>query len=153
MRIARRIGIVAAIAALVVAGISAQAADKVTVGDFVKRVAEAKNLAATSPVVALDSLRGLGCTASVDLNDTLTEGAVVDISRCVGVKVNTSQPGAEFSAVQVDGYFSAFAQSLSTDPNDDDEATVDVHKPGHGTDPLLKGKGKKKGLRTPEDPV
>jgi hypothetical protein len=48
----------------------------------------------------------------------------------------------------VDSYFSAFGSTLSTN---DDPTTQDPTI--SGADPLEKGKGKKKGLRTPSDPI
>ncbi len=157
MRMARKVGRVAALLVGVAAWVAvpASAATKVTVGDFLVRLAQAKQLNVTTPQDALQALRAAGINLPrLDLGATLTEGTVVAISNSAGIRVRTSSPDAEVSVDQVDSYFAAFGDDLGTgkqppEPDPDPE----THKPGHGTDPLQKGKGKKKGLRSPADPL
>jgi len=148
MRTVRIIALVAAgIAALGWAG-PALAAGDVTVKDFVVRIAQAKQLPATSCDGAASSLREAGYNLPVvSCDSTLTEGDVARISESIGIRVTTSQPTAVFGAAQVDAYFTAFERQVSGDPDARGDGTDE------GSDPLTKGKGKKKGLRSPDDPV
>jgi hypothetical protein len=123
-------------------------ADRVTVGDFVIRIASAKRLPAASCDGAADSLRQAGfAVPMLECGTPLTEGHVATISESIGIKVTTSRPAAAFGEAQVDAYFTAFARQVSGDPDAPGTGTDE------GTDPLTKGKGKKKGLRSPDDPV
>ena len=123
-------------------------ADRVTVGDFVVRVAAAKRLPAASCDGAADSLRQAGFNVPrLECGSPLTEGHVATISESIGIKVTTGRPSAAFGEAQVDAYFTAFARQVSGDPDAPGTGTDE------GADPLLKGKGKKKGLRSPDDPV
>ena len=148
MKMARRIVVSAAVIAVVGGLVPAMAADSVTVKDFVVRIAEAKELPSDSCDGATSSLRRAGFNLPVvDCSSPLTEGDVARISGSIGIRVTTSQPDAAFSTNQMDAFFGAFNDDLSG------ATGTDTHKPGHGTDPLEKGKGKKKGLRSPDDPV
>jgi hypothetical protein len=156
MKIARRLGVAAALIAAAGLLVPAMAADYRT-GDFVKRVAAEKGLAATTPDVAVNSLGQAGYKLpALDLQSILTEGDVVNISNVLGINVTTTQPDAVFSETQAEGYFAAFSTELgkSDERNTSDILGTDViGNNGNGANPLEKGKGKKKGLRTPDDPV
>ena len=148
IKMTTRIGVSAAFIAVVGWLVPAMAADLVTVKDFVVRVAEAKELPATSCDGATSSLRRAGFNLPVvDCNSPLTEGDVARISGGIGIRVTTSQPDAAFSMSQMDAFFGAFNDDLSG------VTGTDTHVEGHPVDPLEKGKGKKKGLRSPDDPV
>lgn len=141
---------VSAVALIATLGVAAPGvtADRVTVGDFVVRIALAKRLPAASCDAAADSLRQSGFgVPMLECGSPLTEGHVVTISESIGIKVTTSRPSAAFGEAQVDAYFTAFARQVSGDPDAARSGTDE------GTDPLTKGKGKKKGLRSPDDPV
>jgi hypothetical protein len=135
----------------------AVAADAYKVGDFVVRIAAAKNLQASTPSVAADSLLQAGYKLpAVDLRAALTEGDVVGISTALGIRVTTTEPGAMFNSAQVESYFGAFSSELSTaavPTTSGDLGTDGIGNNGNGADPLEKGKGKKKGLRSPDDPA
>lgn len=155
MKTARRIGMAAALIAAAGLLVPAMAADYTT-KDFLMRIAAEKKLAASSPDVAASSLRQAGYTLpALDLDSALTEGDVVGISNALGIRVTTSQPGAPFSETQADGYFAAFSSELSSDvqPTAGDLGTDVIGNNGNGANPLEKGKGKKKGLRSPSDPT
>ena len=155
MKMARRIGMAAALIAVAGLLVPAMAADYTT-GDFVKRVAAQKNLASSTVNAAASSLRQAGYQLpALDLDAALTEGDVVGISNVLGIRVTTSQPGAAFSETQADGYFAAFSSELSgnVQPSAGDLGTDVIGNNGNGANPLEKGKGKKKGLRSPDDPV
>jgi hypothetical protein len=148
MKIARRFGVVAAVFILMVAVAAAGA--NLTVGDFVVKIAKAKQLDAPNAGAAVSSLRAAGFNMpALDLNKPLTEGTVVQISKSFGISVSTTRPDAQFDTAQVDSYFAAFGTQLNTTPGGGTDTTAG----GNGADPLTKGKGKKKGLRTPSDPV
>lgn len=159
MRNAKRFGAaVAALALLAVAALPILAASPLTVGQFVQRLAESKNLNATDAALALDSLRGAGVRLPVDMNlsKRLTESDVADIARAVGIRVTTSQPDAVFSDDQVDRFFLSFAQELGgvvANPDDPDQGTRGDDG-GPTFDPFSKGKGKGKGKgdMTPTEP-
>jgi hypothetical protein len=137
--------------------VPAMAANAFKVGDFVVRIAETKNLSASTPSVAASSLRQAGYRLpAIDLGSVLTEGDVVGISNSLGIRVTTGQPDATFGETQVNNFFAAFSVELNTaaDPSSGDEFGTDViGNNGNGADPRDKGKGKKKGLRSPDDPV
>lgn len=155
MRTAKRFGVVAAALIVLAAMVPAFAADGVKVGEFVVKVAEAKQLPAANTATAERSLRDAGYDLpALDLNGALTERVVVQISRALGINVSTSSPDAVFTTTQVNDFFSVFGQDVGVvnNPGGDDNPQPRGDKPK--VDPLTKGKGKKKGLkRTPQDPV
>ena len=165
MAIIKRIGTIAAAAALCLAFVTpAVAASDITVGDFVQRLAMAKGLAGTDARVANVALRGIGVRLPGDLNfaNRLTEGDVAVISRAAGLNVRTSNPLNDFSDQQADMFFISFKGDLGGDGN----GTRSHTNPGGGSgpgngnggppfDPFTKGKhgkGKGKGVFTPTDP-
>ncbi len=103
-----------AIVMLASAALVATSAAEVTVGQFVQRLAQAKNLTATDPQVAVDSLaaEGIRLPASLNLSARLTEGDVTRISRAVGIKVSANDPDATFSTEQADQFFDVFGADL-----------------------------------------
>jgi hypothetical protein len=155
MKMARRIGVAAVLIAVAGLLVPAMAADYQT-KDFLMRIAAEKNLAASTPSAAMTSLQQAGYKLpALDLDSALTEGDVVGISNALGIRVTTSQPGALFSETQADSYFAAFSSELgvTADPSIGDLGTDVIGNNGNGANPLEKGKGKKKGLRSPDDPV
>ena len=101
--------------ALVVVAVMApaSAADKVTVGDFLTQIAQAKQLPATSGSAALQSLRGAGVALpTLDVNATLTEGTVAQIASSLGLNVTSSNPSAPFSQSQMSAFVSTFGSEI-----------------------------------------
>jgi len=142
-------GVAAVIVALSLC-VPAMAADRVTVGDFMVELAKVKSLAASTPAEAMAALTASGVNVpALDLNKPLTQGDVVSIGNASGLNLNSSTPEAPFSADQVSSFMISFAPELgSQDPGAETKAT------GEKTDPLTKGKGKKKGLlRSPSEPL
>ncbi|MBZ5638208.1 MAG: hypothetical protein LAO51_05535 [Acidobacteriia bacterium] len=91
----------------------AQAAGKVTVGDFLTQIAQVKNLPATDGAAAAASLKAAGVDLpALDVKAALNEGAVAQIAAALGLKVSTSNPQAPFSQAQVDTFVTAFASEL-----------------------------------------
>ena len=83
MRKVNRLAAVA-VALILLAAVAAPAlASGSDVGNFLTLLAQSKNLNATDPAIALDSLRGVGIRLSPDLklDKKLTEADVADISR------------------------------------------------------------------------
>jgi hypothetical protein len=168
MKILARIGAMGVAALLVAAvGVPAFAADEVTVGQFVQRLAVTKNLNATDARIASDSLRAVGVRlpADLDMNARLTESDVVAISRSAGLRVTSSNPEQAFTPEQVDAFFFALADEISVTGDPDDEIRTNTVRPygeGNGNgwgppfDPFTKGKGqakgKAKGWRSPYEP-
>ena len=177
MRKVNRLAAVA-VALILLAAVAAPAlAGQSDVAGFIQQLARSKNLNATDPAIALDSLRGVGVRLPADLklDKKLTESDVATISRAAGLLVTTSNPDAYFDENKVDRFFSAFAVELGQ--NDDgsvfsttecDPLVENCDNPGQGSgpgtgngngpgfDPFSKGRGKKKGKakqgRTPTDP-
>jgi hypothetical protein len=159
-----RWGVTAVAALLVVATAApALAANDVTVGEFVQRLAMVKNLNATDARIAVDSLEAVGVRlpAELKLSARLTEGDVVTISRAVGLRVTSSHPERQFTGDQVDSYFAAFSDEFD---GDEGAGTYTEYPYGTGKgkgwgppfDPFTKGKGqakgKAKGWRSPTEP-
>ena len=143
-----------------IAGVSVVGAqDQATVGDLLIKIAEARKAEARTAADASTSLRASGfAVPSRGLDDPLTEGLMVEIAGAFGVKVTTSSPGMLIDARQVDSFMAAFSTELSgkvDEGNTGDALGVDSPggSNGNGANPLEKGKGKKKGLRSPSDPT
>jgi len=136
----------------------ALAADEVTVGNFVQRLADSKNLESTDGWTALASLRAAGVSmpADLQLTEPLTEGHVARISRALGLDVSTNRPDRAFSVEQVDRFFSAFRVEAALRG----ELQPGSGRSGERTPPFNPyskgkggGKGKKKGHGfTPSEP-
>ncbi len=93
----KRLGALFVAALLVTAAVPAFAASDATVGEFVIKLAKARNLAATDARVAVDALRGIGVRVPADLNYSkrLTEGDVARLSRVFGLNVDGRVASAE----------------------------------------------------------
>jgi len=169
-----------AVALILMAAVAAPAiAGEATVGRFVQELAKVKNLNATEPAIAADSLRAVGIRlpGKLEFDRRLTEADVATISRAAGLLVTTSNPNAYFDDQKVDRFFKSFSVELSLGGQegdgagtygDDDCAPGDdctnpgAGDPGHGGevppgfDPFTKGRGKARGKskqsRTPTDP-
>ena len=127
------------------------ASDEMTIGSFVQRLAQFKNLNAADARIAVDSLYGAGIRLPSDLalSARLTEGDVARISRALGLAVSTNRPDAGFSSDQVDRFFESFRVELTLAADGDASHSA----LGNGNDPSFNpytkgkggGKGKKKG--------
>lgn len=146
-----RFGALAAAAVLAVTIVAPTfAANEVTIGQFVQRLAAIKQLDATDARVAMDSLRTIGVRlpANLRMDAALTESDVVRISRAVGLRVTSSSPDSPFTDDQVDTFFTAFLDELVPTGGDETVSTQsDGWTQGLGPpfDPFSKGKGKHKG--------
>jgi hypothetical protein len=176
MRKVNRLAAVA-VALILLAAVAAPAlASGSDVGNFLTLLAQSKNLNATDPAIALDSLRGVGIRLpDMQLDKKLTEADVAKISRAAGLLVTTSNPEAYFDENKVDRFFAAFSVELGQNEGSGvfsttecDSSVENCDNPGQGEgpgtgngngpgfDPFSKGRGKKKGKakqgRTPTDP-
>jgi hypothetical protein len=160
----KRLGGVA-VALLMVTALAAPtlAATDITVGEFLQEFAKAKNLNATDPRIAADSLAAVGIQvpADVRLSERLTENVVIKVSRSAGLNLSTSRPDAGFSAEQVDRFFATFSGEFRADAaigvrSDCTPPSQGCNGNGPPFDPFSKGKGKHKGHgkghRSPTDP-
>lgn len=147
----KRLGALFVAIALVAVALPAFAANEATVGQFVVKLAQARNLGATDARVAVDSLRGVGVRLPADLNFSaqLTEGDVARLSRAVGINVTTANPDNSFTNDQVDQFFSAFAVNLQNNAGGDELAPADEDGPPFN--PYSKGKGGSKGKKKGHD--
>jgi len=160
MRKANRVAAMA-VALILMAAVAAPAlASEATVGRFVQELAKVKNLNATDPAIAADSLRAVGVRlpSGLQYGKRLTEGDVAEISRAAGLLVTTSNPDAYFGEQKVDRFFQAFSVELTLGGSSGGELLSAQGEDGDGPpfDPFTKGKsngnGKGKGGRTPTDP-
>lgn len=133
---------------------------QVTVGDFLMRVAAARDLPAADASQALRSLRASGVgVPALDLAAPLTQGAVVRLSGAIGLALRSSSPHSKFSSEQVDRYFVTFSDVVGD--GDITPSESGNGEPGpyprpneNAADPLTKGKGKHKGIPvSPSDPI
>ena len=128
MRKLQQIGAMSLAIALVIASAPAlTAAQPLTVGQFVERIATAKNLDAANAYVAADALaaNGVRLPADIVFTDALTEGDVVSIARTLGINVRTSAPEADFSQEQADRFLLSFSRELSSTVQNDQSSTPD----------------------------
>jgi hypothetical protein len=127
-------------AVVLTAGAAAFAAtDNVTTGQFLVAVAKVHHLDAADPAAAAGSLRAAGyALPELRFDNTLTEGSVASIASALGLRVTTQNPQAIFTPSQVDAFLNSFGQELGNRAASDPTTTA--------SDPLTKGKGKKKGL-------
>lgn len=105
--------------ALVVVAVMApaNAAEKVTVGDFLTQIAQAKQLPANSGTAAFNALRNAGIALpALDVNATLTEGTVAQIASSFGLNVTTSNPTAPFSTNQMNAFVATFGSEIGVGP-------------------------------------
>lgn len=139
------------LALMLVTAVPVLAAGDITVGRFIQELARVKNLNATDARIAVDSLRSIGVRIpeEIRLDQRLTEGDVVEISRAVGLRVSTNNPEAPFTEEQVNSYLQAFSAELGLIGGDDDDPPS-VRVPAF--DPHSKGKAYAKGHRTTIEP-
>ena len=157
MRKANRVAAMA-VAVIMLAAVAAPAlASEATVGRFVQELAKVKNLNATDPAIAADSLRAVGVRlpSGLQYSKRLTEADVAEISRSAGLLVTTSNPDAYFGEEKVDRFFQAFSVELTQGASSGEIITT-TDTASQPFDPFTKGKsngnGKGKGGRTPTDP-
>jgi len=126
-------------AVVLTAGAAAFAAnDNVTTGQFLVAVAKVHHLDAADPAAAAGSLRAAGyALPEMRFDSTLTEGSVASIASALGLKVTTQNPQAIFTPSQVDAFLNGFGQELGNRAGSAPTTAA--------TDPMSKGKGKKKG--------
>lgn len=151
MKNVKVLGGVAAVLVTLALCVPAVAADNVTVGDFVLELAKAKNLTVSTSAEAKSALSASGIQIpSIALDKTLTQGDVVAIGNAAGLNLNSSTPSAEFGSDQLSSFMISFGPELGTSEPEVGTDKNDKEK----TDPLTKGKGKKKGLlRSPSEPL
>ena len=172
MRKSGRLSATVLASALVVALALPAVAGEVTVGKFVQRLAQEKNLNATDAQIAVESLAAVGIRLPADLklNRRLTERDVARIAQASGVNVTTANPSAPFDDDQVERFMVTF--SIELGPGLGGEGPGETHGDGdpgnedHGNaqdgggpafDPYAKGKGGSKGKKkghsvTPSEP-
>jgi len=148
MRNGRKFGLLIAVLVLVgaVAIPAFAASQKVTVGDLVVKIADAKGLRAADSTTAEAALRQAGYDLPrIDRSKTLTEGDVAAIANSVGLRVASSNPTSAFTGSQVDRFLTSMGTQLSatrasagTIGSNDRVGSVDTLS-GSGS-----GKGKKK---------
>ncbi len=121
---------------------------EVSVGDFVVRLAQAKNLEATDARVAAESLHrdGIQLPTDLELSRDLTEGDVARISRALGLAVSTNRPEADFSSEQVDRFFASFRVEMALN-RPETEPSAHTRAPAGAFNPYTKGKGALKGKK------
>ena len=125
------------------------AGQDLTVGKFLIEIAKVRQLDAVDAVTARNSLANVGIrVGNLDLGKGLTQGDVVLISNAAGLPMSTSTPEAAFNDEQMSTFISTFGPELG---GSDDGYTTHKDKPK--VDPLEKGKGKKKGLQSPSEPI
>ena len=92
-----------------------RASDEVTVGSFIQRLAQSKNLNSADARIAVDALGEIGIRLppELELSAKLTEGDVARVSRALGLAVSTNRPDAAFSGEQVDRFFASFRVELA----------------------------------------
>ena len=156
MRNLKRLGGIAIAVALAVVLAGPAVASDITVGQFIQKIARAKNLNATDARIAADSLAAVGIAVprNLRLDAPLTEGDVAAIARSAGINVRTASPDAAFGSAKADRFVSSFGGELRTANGEGREARYrkgygegENENPGQG-----KGKGKGKNGRTPTDP-
>ncbi len=121
---------------------------ELTVGDFVVRLAQAKEVDSSTARVAVESLRRAGLVLpDLELSRALTEGDVARISRAIGLAVSTNRPEAGFSGEQVDKFFSSFQVETALARGAADPGDPGVRSPAGNFNPYTKGKGGSKGKK------
>ena len=155
MRNLKRLGGIAIAVALAVVLAGPATASDITVGQFIQKIARAKNLNANDARIAIDSLAAVGIAvpSNLRLDAPLTEGDVSAIARSAGLNVRTASPDAAFGSAKADRFVSSFGGDLRTAQGDTRERR---YRKGHGEgedeNGQGKGKGKGKNGRTPTDP-
>ena len=120
-----------------------------TVGDFIHRVALARQLPAVDGMDAERLIRSTGAELpALNLDAQLTEGVVVGISRSLGLKVSTSRPDQPFQSESVNLLLDLMATQAPVPDRStaSEEPGPDPRPNDQAADPRTKGRGKKKGL-------
>ena len=129
------------------------ASDEMTVGNFIRRLAQTKDLPAADARIAVDSLRAVGIRLpfELELSARLTEGDVARISRALGLAVSTNRPDAGFSSEQVDRFFASLRVelTLAAEAGAGNRERTSVN--GQPFNPYMKGKGGSKGKKKGHD--
>ena len=138
---------------VVVFALPASASDEVTVGSFVQRLAQSKNLNSADAQIAVESLgeAGIRLPPDLELSTRLTEGDVARISRALGLAVSTNRPDSEFSDKQVDKFFASFRVELTLALDGGDSNDARGIGAGAQFNPYTKGKGGSKGKKRGHD--
>jgi len=145
MRNGRKYGLLIAVLVLVgaVAVPAFAASQKVTYGDLVVKIADAKGLRATDSTTAEAALRQAGYDLPrIDRSKSLTEGDVAAIANSVGLRVATSNPTSAFTGTQVDRFLTSMGSQISAT-----RSSIGANDNGGSVDTLSgsgSGKGKKK---------
>ena len=147
MKTISRVVVVMAILALALPTFAAD----ITVGSFLQKLAQSKNLNATDARIAADSLRGIGVRVPADMRlmAPLTEGDVARIARAAGLNVTTNRPDASFTEEQVATFIVAFQAELAN--AGDGAASTEGNGNGPAFNPYSKGKGGSKGKKKGHD--
>ncbi len=120
---------------------------RVAVGEFLVKIADARNLDAVDGAGAMKLLRFSGVDLpTIDVTGTLTEGTVAAISTSLGIPVSTSRPLEEFKRSAVNAYMDQFKAVVNQSRNTAGDPGPYPRPNDTAADPRAKGKGKKKGL-------
>jgi len=125
------------------------ASQKVTVGDLVVKIADAKGLRAVDSTTAEAALRQAGYDLPrIDRSKSLTEGDVAAIASSVGLHVASSNPTSAFTGSQVDRFMTSMGSQISATRGSVSAGTISSNdRAGNSVDTLSgsgSGKGKKK---------
>jgi hypothetical protein len=147
LRFATLVSLALALPVVVPAG----AAEDVTMGHFIQKLAAARSLDAATPRQAGDSLSasGVHLPAGLDFSRELTERDLVQISRPLGLKLTTSRPDAKLDARRVELFLRLLKPELATTNTgiagargeEGDQGDDDDDGEGPPFDPFTKGKG------------
>jgi hypothetical protein len=130
--------------------------ESLTVGKFLVEIARTLNLACSNESEAVTSLRSVGYDIpAMSLGAGLTQGDVVTIANALGRPLSSTAPGQSFSRLEADRFLESFSRDLQGSATSGTEASTDGESDKPKTDPLTKGKGKKKGLhkQSPSEPI
>jgi hypothetical protein len=119
----------------------------ITAGEFLVKIADARNLDAVDGASAMKLLRFSGVDLpDIDMTGALTEGTVAAISSSLGIPVSTSRPLEEFKRRAVKAYMDQFKAAVNPFRNTAVDPGPYPRPNDTAADPRAKGKGKKKGL-------
>ncbi len=127
------------------------AGQDLTVGKFLIEIAKVKQLDAVDAATARLALANAGIKiGEMDLNKTLTQGDVVQISNAAGIPVSTTTPESAFTNDQMAVYISTFRPELDAD---DSGNNPHAHGKPPYFDPHEKGQHKGHMKRSPAEPI
>src|SRR5262249_40622572 len=147
MRNGRKFGLL--IAVLVMVGAVAlpafAASQRVTVGDLVVKIADAKGLNAVDSTTAEAALRRAGYRLPrIGRPKALTEGGRAAVMSSVGLRVASSNPTSAFTGTQMDRVMTSMGSQLSAT-----RSTIDAGGAGSSTNSVDNGSGSGKGKKKP----